>query len=317
LNINVNSARLNHSEFETDVLAGLSRPQKTLSPRWLYDQAGSHLFELITTLPEYYVTRTEVKILAKVSSEFAAEIGPGATIVEYGAGAAIKVRFLLDALATPYEYIAIDISREHLGEAVKSIAADYPEITARPVAGDFLTRPPDLDLSPAGPKVGFFPGSTIGNLSDGEIRGFLTGVRGQLGADSYLVLGADLRKSADILIPAYDDAAGVTARFNKNILVRINRELDGTFNLDDFSHQAIWSEEKSRVEMHLAASGDQVFFVAGRQFFMNAGETIHTENSRKFGRQELHDLAGVSGWDMVRYATDDRGYFAVMLLKGR
>jgi L-histidine Nalpha-methyltransferase len=317
MNIALKSDALVVDDFLTDVLAGLSGRQKTLSPRWLYDQTGSELFEQITELPEYYVTRTEVSILSRIAPVFAAKIGAGATIVEYGAGAALKVRFLLDALDAPKEYVAIDISHDHLAEAVKPIASDYEGLSVRPVAGNFLINPPALDLPATGARVGFFPGSTIGNLSNREIDDFLCGVRSQLGVGSYLVLGADLRKSLDVLIPAYDDMAGVTARFDKNLLVRINRELGGTFEVDQFAHRAIWNDKDSRIEMHLEALGDMDFAVAGREFSMISGETIHTENSRKFGQQKLRELARASGWEMADYATDDRGYFAVILLQAR
>lgn len=303
------------AEFRDDVLRGLSRGQKTLSPRWLYDQKGSELFEQITELPEYYVTRTEVALLGETVSEFAAEIGENASVVEYGAGAATKIKLLLDALVTPTEYVPIDISFAHLREAVKPIASQYPDLKVRPVAGDFLDEIILTEPLANGPKVGFFPGSTIGNMSDAEINAFLGGARRLLGANAYMLLGADLRKSPDILCPAYDDAAGVTAAFNKNLLTRINRELGGNIALENFEHRAIWSENESRIEMHLVSNRHQTFSIAGQEFTMQPGETIHTENSRKFGRQDLETLASASGWSMSKYVTDSKDYFALMLLK--
>lgn len=303
------------AEFRDDVLAGLSRAQKTLSPRWLYDQKGSQLFEQITELPEYYVTRTEVALLGEIVADFAAEIGARASVVEYGAGAATKIKLLLDALAIPTEYVAIDISYAHLREAVKPIASQYPNLKVRPVAGDFLDEITLTEPLANGPKVGFFPGSTIGNMSDVEINAFLGSARRLLGANAYMLLGADLRKSPDVLCPAYDDAAGITAAFNKNLLTRINRELGGNIALENFEHRAVWAEENSRIEMHLVSNYDQRFNIAGHEFTMWLGETIHTENSRKFGRQDLENLASTSGWSVNKYATDADNYFAVLLLQ--
>lgn len=303
------------SEFLTDVLAGLSKPdQKTLSPRWLYDQKGSKIFEQITDLPEYYVTRTELTLLKDIAPLFSDAIGSNATIVEYGAGAAVKVRLLLDALETPAQYVAIDISYDHLVQALKPVAAAYPDLDVLPVAGDFLSGTIATEIKAVGTKVGFFPGSTIGNLSDTEIKHFLDGARQFLGDKAKFVLGADLKKDPNILVPAYDDAAGVTAAFNLNLLTRINRELLATFDLSDFAHKAIWSEENSRIEMHLESLVDQDFSIAGQTFFMQAGETIHTENSRKFTRAQLEDIVAKSGWRIDLFETDAKGYFAELLL---
>lgn len=300
--------------FLNDVLSGLARPQKAISPRWLYDQTGSELFEQITELPEYYVTRVELALLEQSIAGLVAGIGRNATVVEYGAGAAVKVRLLLDALEEPSAYVAIDISYDHLLDAVQAIAADYPMLTVTPIESDFLTGTVDPELPAEGPKVGFFPGSTIGNLSDEQIHGFLTRAGSLLGQGSCLLLGADLRKSPDVLIPAYDDAADVTARFNKNLITRINRELSGTMDIDQFAHRAIWRDDLSRIEMHLESLSDQSFCVAGQDYAMARGETIHTENSRKFRRTELEAMADRAGWRIRKFVTDPQAYFAVLLL---
>lgn len=303
--------------FLNDVLNGLSRPRKAIPPSWLYDRTGSELFERITALPEYYVTRTEIALLTERAGELVDGVGRGATVVEYGAGAAVKIRLLLEALDAPAGYVAIDISYDHLRDALQALAADYPELDVRPVEGDFLAGAIDIGPVNDGPRVGFFPGSTIGNLSDRQIVDFLSHTGTALDDGAWMVLGADLRKSPDILIPAYDDAAGVTARFNKNLITRINRELSGTMDPDRFAHRAIWSDEFSRIEMHLESLVDQDFSVAGQSYAMAQGETIHTENSRKFRQSDLERLAALGGWRIVRSVTDSRDYFALMLLARR
>lgn len=301
--------------FLKDVQDGLSALQKSIPPRWLYDKRGSELFDDITELPEYYVTRTELEVLRQYAPSFARLIGPKASVVEYGAGAAVKIRLLLDALIDPVEYVAVDISYAHLKSAARRIAADYPGLSVRPLEADFISGRIETDLLSGGPRVGFFPGSTIGNLSDDEIFGFLEEAHRLLGTGAYFLLGADLHKSPDVLIPAYDDAAGVTAAFNLNLLTRINRELAGTFDLAQFEHKAIWNEEKSRIEMHLKSLSDQVFSIAGREYTIGRGETIHTENSRKFRRATLEVMLEETGWAIRRWETDAKGYFAAILLQ--
>lgn len=303
--------------FLADVLNGFAREQKAISPRWLYDDVGSTLFEQITDLPEYYVTRTEVSILQRVAADFAALIGEGACLVEYGAGAAVKVRIVLDALINPASYVAIDISFEHLNAALAGISADYPGLAVTPLKGDFLADSFDVKLPHQGTPVGFFPGSTIGNMSDVEIEKFLSGARALLGKDAHFILGADLRKDPEILIPAYDDSAKITAQFNLNLLKRINHELAGTIDVAQFAHRALWSDEKSRIEMHIESLSDQTFKVADRVFTLKQGETIHTENSRKFSLSDLEKLANANGWEILRSEIDEKKYFSVMLLKAR
>ncbi len=301
--------------FLNDVLTGLSRSERYIPPCWLYDDVGSKIFELITDLPEYYVTRTEMSIFHKIASDFAQIIGPNASLVEYGAGGAVKARIFLDAFIDPAKYVAIDISFDHLEKSLNELNLDYPDLHVHALAGDFISGTIKTNLEHETQRVGFFPGSTIGNLTDEEISQFLGRARNFLGEEAYFILGADLKKSPDILIPAYDDAQGVTADFNMNLLNRINRELDGTINPVKFNHKAVWNEGLSRIEMHLESLEDQMFEVAGQTFDIAQGDTIHTENSRKFQRAELEKIIAKNGWEMIRYETDKDAHFAVMLLK--
>lgn len=300
--------------FAQDVLKGLAKTQKELPCRWFYDQRGSELFEQITDLPEYYPTRTETGILESCVGELSRVVGPEAALLEYGAGAAVKTRILLDGLDRLAAYAPIDISAEFLRAVAEGLAFEYPAIAMQPIIGNFLS---DVRIPAAVAKadkcLGFFPGSTIGNLSDTEISAFFRRARTQLGENGMLLIGADLRKSADILIPAYDDAAGVTAAFNKNLLVRINRELGGDFDLERFRHAAVWNEADSRIEMHLVSQAEQTVSLLGTTFTFAAGETIHTENSRKFEVGALQGLAQTCGWQLLRVWKDPQALFSVIL----
>ncbi|WP_373008803.1 L-histidine N(alpha)-methyltransferase [Hyphomonas sp.] len=300
--------------FEEDVLDGLCQPRKSLPSRWLYDARGSELFEEITRLPEYYPTRTETAILREHAESVASEVGPDTAVVEYGAGASVKTRILLNALDDPNFYVPIDISGPFLVDAAQKIQRDYPDLQVLPRVADFL-RPLALpDQIQTVPRLGFFPGSTIGNLNDLEILNFLTQCRVSLGADAKFLLGYDLRKSQDILIPAYDDAQGVTAAFNLNILTRINRELSANFQIEQFRHMAIWNEEYSRIEMHLESLVDQVVDIGQCTICFERGETIHTENSRKFSPTDMERMCAAAGWTTTHLFSDPDGLFAVALL---
>lgn len=299
--------------FLSDVLTGLAEPQKTLPCQYFYDEAGSNLFEQITELPEYYPTRTEIGILNTQADAIADALGPRALLVEYGAGASTKTRILLDALKDPAGYVPIDVSEDFLLQTAAALKIEYPDLTVRPIAADFMVElglPDDIDGTP----VGFFPGSTIGNLSDDEIDQFLRAARRLLGDDSKFVIGLDLRKSPDILIPAYDDAQGVTAAFNLNLLKRINRDLGGNFDLDAFAHEAIWNDGASRVEMHLRSLKPQTVTIGAKRISFDRGETIHTENSRKFDLDRFVDLLTPTGWTLRENWRDPRDFFAVLLL---
>ena len=299
--------------FVRDVLDGLTRAQKTLPCQYFYDAAGSDLFEQITALPEYYPTRTETAILQAHAAEIAGALGKNALLVEYGAGASTKTRILLDALNEIAGYVPIDVSEEFLLHTAQALRADYPELPVHPVVGDFMIRfglPDDSHGQP----VGFFPGSTIGNLNDDEIVQFMHAARDLLGQGSQFIIGVDLRKDASILVPAYDDAAGVTAAFNLNLLARINRELGADFDLSAFAHRAIWNDTASRIEMHLESLRPQTVTLGGRSVAFEAGETIHTENSRKFTIDSLTPLFEQTGWKLNKTWLDDKHYFAVLLL---
>nr|WP_070961227.1 L-histidine N(alpha)-methyltransferase [Hyphomonas sp. Mor2] len=301
------------SDFLRDVVAGLTQAQKTLPCQYFYDAAGSDLFEQITQLPEYYPTRTETAILTEHAGEMAAHLGDHVLLVEYGAGASTKTRILLDALTAPAGYVPIDVSEEFLLHTASVLRVDYPTLPVYPVVGDFMIRF-GLPQNSSGQPVGFFPGSTIGNLSDDEIVQFMTAARGLLGDGSQFLLGVDLRKDPAILVPAYDDAAGVTERFNLNLLTRINRESGADFDLSRFAHRAIWNDAASRIEMHLESLEAQIVQIGDRAISFTRGETIHTENSRKFTIDSLTPLFEQTGWKLNKTWLDDKRYFAVLLL---
>lgn len=312
----LDTKKIKNTQFATDVLQGLSQPQKTIPCQWLYDERGSSLFEDITVLPEYYPTRTETQILKTRAPEIANLAGSRANLVEYGSGASVKTRLLLDAFDDVHSYVPIDVSAEFLSDSAAGLKVDYPDLRVSSIVGDFLspiTLPAQSE--DAGRSVGFFPGSTIGNLSNEEIEAFFARARHDLGPDAAFVLGADLKKDVTKLIPAYDDAAGVTADFNLNLLVRINRELAGEFQVSQFTHEARWNEAQSRVEMHLVSLAEQKVQVCGEVFSFSAGETIHTENSRKFDSAELSSLVEMQGWQTATVWTDDDALFSVMLLE--
>lgn len=304
--------------FEADVIEGLSRtPQKTLPCRWLYDDRGSELFEDITALPEYYPTRTETAILRENAADIAAFCGPRAVLVEYGAGAGVKTEILLGALENPALYLPIDIAGDFLAGSAARIERRFPYIEIRPLVADF-TDDFDLpdDLPKLTPRVAFFPGSTIGNLDRDEAVAFLRRVRSHVGPKGRAVIGVDLKKDLARLLPAYDDAAGVTAAFNLNLLTRINAELGGDFANDGFAHEARWSEAASAVEMHMVSLRAQTARVGGRSFAFAQGETIHTESSRKYSTEGFSALAGDAGWRAAEVWTDPDALFAVFGLAG-
>ncbi len=303
------------ARFRRDLVAGLSRSPKVASPKWFYDAEGSHLFEAITRLPEYYPTRQEAALLRRVAPEWAARFGPDAALVEFGSGASEKTRIVLDAAQGLGAYVPIDISADALDAAARRIAEAYPALTVMPLVGDFL----HLGALPAGigqgRRIGFFPGSTIGNLEREEAIAFLTAARGLLGPDALFILGVDLAKAPETLIAAYDDSAGVTAAFNRNLLVRANRELGAGFDVDSFAHRAIWNAGASRMEMHLEATRDMTVLLDGRSIAFRQGETIHTESSRKYTEASVRELAGAAGWTVAGFETSQDPAVALALLE--
>ncbi len=303
-------------QFRADVLAGLARRPRAIPARWFYDRRGSELFEAITDLPEYYPTRTEAGILAAIGPELAGLVGAGRAVVEFGSGSSAKTPLLLRAV-NPSAYVPIDISGEFLRASTQALCADFPELLVLPMEADFmrpLTLPRTIGRAP---KLGFFPGSTIGNMAPLAAVDLLRAMRASLGEGSMLLIGMDRIKGEDVLVPAYDDAAGVTAAFNLNLLERINRELDGTVPLAAFRHRAIWNDDRARIEMHLEAARDLDFTVDGRPFAMTAGDTIHTENSHKYGARDARILLRSGGWTPVNEWTDADGRFAVILAEAQ
>jgi dimethylhistidine N-methyltransferase len=301
--------------FRADVLAGLSQSQKTLPSRWLYDVRGSELFERITRLTEYYPTRTETAILSEHAQEIADFCGEKAIILEYGAGAGIKTEILIDALREPRLYVPIDIAGDFLDQTVARFRRRFPDLQTRPIVADFTAAFALPAWIPGGRRVAFFPGSTVGNLNAAEVAAFLQRLRRQAGADGCAIIGVDMKKDLGTLIAAYDDGEGVTAQFNLNLLARVNRELDGDFVLDRFQHSARWNKVESAVEMHLVSLIAQTAHVSARQFNFTAGETIHTESSRKYDVPGFLALAHNNGWRADRLWTDESGLFSVFGLE--
>ncbi|MBI1197537.1 MAG: L-histidine N(alpha)-methyltransferase [Phenylobacterium sp.] len=305
------------SDLEADVVAGLSRARKAIPPKHFYDAEGSRLFEAITELAEYYPTRTEVALLRDAAADISTHIPDGAALVEFGSGASVKTRILLDAAPQLAVYAPIDISASALEGAARAIRADYPDLAVAPLRDDFTNALRLPDEAEGRPVVGFFPGSTIGNFTPDEAKAFLASAHRLLGPGAAFLVGIDLVKDTDVLVAAYDDALGVTAAFNKNLLARINRELDGDFDLDAFAHRAIWNDAESRIEMHLMSLRDQTVRAAGRSFHFAAGETLHTENSCKFTVERLAALADQAGWDLEQDWVSASPAFAIVLLRAR
>ena len=302
------------AEFAEAVLDGLSDKPRSIPSRFLYDEAGSALFEEITKLDEYYPTRTEIALLRAYGAEIADCVGPVQTLVEFGSGSSRKTRLLIEALDRLRTYVPIDVSETFLAEATESLEADFEHLTVRPVVGDF-TKTRDLDGIAAHRPLGFFSGSTIGNLTHDEAVGFLDNAAQLLGTGSTFLIGVDLQKSLDILLPAYDDARGVTASFSLNLLSRINRELDGDFDTDRFAHRALYKADAGRIEIHLESLTDQTVRVRGQRFDFAEGERIHTENSHKYTVAGFQDLARRGGWEPAHVWTDRDALFSLHLLR--
>ena len=304
---------LETARFRAELVAGLSRPEKSVSPKWFYDAAGSDLFEDITRLPEYYPTRQEAGLLRALAPGLTEHFGDNAVLVEFGSGASEKTRILLDSAPTLQAYVPIDISPDALKAAAAGIAEAYPHLEVAPMVGDFLNLAPLPELG-RGRRVGFFPGSTIGNLEPDQAIAFLANARDRLGPSSLFILGVDLVKDPAVLVAAYDDAQGVTAAFNRNLLLRANRELGADFDLDAFDHLAIWNFEKSRMEMHLRARRAMEVRIGGVVIRFAAGETIHTESSRKFTQASVTAMAEAAGWRVASFEQSPDPSVAMVLL---
>ena len=302
--------------FRDDVLAGLSAPIPAIPARWLYDHRGSELFDEITRLPSYYPTRTETKLLKDIMAEVATRVRPASAVVEFGAGSATKTPLLLEAIR-PAAYVPVDISGDYLEQSAADLQEQFPRLEVIPVVADFA-RPFSL---PGGidhlPKLGFFPGSTIGNFVPSSGTDLLRQFRNLLGQGAQLLIGLDRVKPVDRLIAAYDDPEGVTARFTLNILTRINRELDGDIPIDAFRHEARWNDILSRIEIHLVATRDVAFSVSGKRFAFAAGSSIHVENSHKYGQRGARLLLLAGGWTPIAEWSDAAGDFSLVLAEAQ
>jgi dimethylhistidine N-methyltransferase len=298
-------------EFAAAIVAGLSRAQKTLPCRYFYDACGSALFEEITRLAAYYPTRIETEILSRHAREMTGGDGSGTVLVEFGSGSSRKTELVLAAMPALEAYVPVDVSESALEDARQRLEVRFPSLPMHPVVADFaepLELPQDLA---ACRKLGFFPGSTIGNLTRGEAVPLLRAMRAQLSPAGRLLIGVDLIKNLDTLRLAYNDPEGVTADFNINLLARINRTFGHSFNLTAFRHEAIWNPKESRIEMHLVSTSDQTVRLLGRRFRLRAGETIHTENSHKYRIDGFQELARSAGWKPRRVWCDDEDLFSV------
>lgn len=298
--------------FREDVIAGLSQPQKTLPPKYFYDAQGSLLFEAICRLREYYPTRCELALTRRYLGDIARFAGSGSELIEYGSGASVKSRLLLGALR-PASYVPVDISEAALQGAARRLARAFPWLELHGVVGDFM-QPLTLPLYRARSlrrRVVYFPGSTIGNLTPEEAHAFLRMTRGQVGVRGAMLVGVDLKKDANVLHAAYNDAQGVTAAFNLNLLARINRELGGDFDLRRFSHYAFYNAALGRIEMHLVSLARQTVAIGPHRFGFDTGESIHTENSCKYSAEEFRALARAAGFRAERVWQDSRKYFAL------
>jgi dimethylhistidine N-methyltransferase len=303
----------NHALLD-EAIAGLGQTQKAISPKWFYDARGSALFEEITRLDEYYPFRTEIAILRARAAEIAAAVAPGTALVELGSGASVKTRILLQGQGRLTRYVPLDISAEFLAQTAASIASDFPGLAVDPVVADFMA-PIALPRHIADvEKLLFFPGSTIGNLDPAQARDLLLRLR-RIPHVSGFVLGVDLVKDTGVLLRAYDDARGVTAAFNLNLLARLNRDAAANFDLAAFRHEARWNAEHSRIEMHLVSRSEQVVMLGRHEVRFRAGESLHTENSHKFTREGLAVLLQETGWGLEEYWTDPAENFALLLLR--
>ncbi len=306
-------AETDREEFRRAVLDGLSARPRAIPAKFLYDARGSALFDDICELPEYYLTRTETAILKQRAAEIGRRAGPGCALVEFGSGSSVKSRLLIEALPKLALYAPIDISRQHLDATAAGLRRDYPKLRVEPVCADFMGPVPPIEST--GRRLGFFPGSTIGNLTPQEATAFLRNVRSLLGDDGALVLGADLRKDPQRLHDAYNDSAGVTAAFTLNLLRRMNRELKATFDLSAFAHEAFYDEAKGRIEIYVRSLEPQTVSIDGKRFEFAAGERVHTEYSYKYDAAGLAALAASGGFRIAETWTDPERLFAVVYLE--
>jgi len=304
-------------EFYEAVLEGLSLPQKTISPKFFYDERGSKIFDKICDTPEYYVTRTEIALLNDIQEELNSLVEPGVAVAEYGCGSSIKIKALLSALPEPSHYIAIDISKSHLIATAKEIALDYSNISVGAICADFMEPIdwPESAYFESIKRFAFFPGSTIGNLQPSEAIQFLKYVRHLVGDEGTFLIGVDMKKDAGVFNQAYNDAEGHTADFNLNLLHRMKNELGADIDISKFSHKAFYNEKLGRVEMHLISDVEQVIEIDSLEFSFEKGESIHTECSYKYSISEFSELAKKSGFSLLKNWSDKRDFFSIYLMK--
>jgi len=301
-------------DFRSDILAGLKADLKFIAPKYFYDSQGSLLFDRICELPEYYLTRTEIGLLKQYGTQIARSIGPDAILFELGSGSSSKIRLLLEAIR-PSSYVPMDISKDHLFQSVNLLAKNYPWLEIHAVCVDYAgtwNLPTDLEGKN---RIAFFPGSSIGNLNSGEAVGLLERIARLVGNDGGLLIGVDLIKDIGLLEAAYNDQQKVTEAFNKNLLLRLNRELGANFQIDRFQHRAFYNRDLDRIEMHLKSEGEQVIRIANKLIHFNAGETIHTENSHKYSIAGFHHLALQAGFHPVKVWTDPDDLFSIHFLQ--
>jgi dimethylhistidine N-methyltransferase len=301
--------------FFDDVLAGLQAEPKRVPPKYFYDEVGSQLFQCITALPEYYLTRTETGILERHADEIAKLIPPDAAMVEFGAGSSAKTRILLRTAPHVSTYVPVDISGAYLAVETAQLQREMPDLRVLPIEADFTKPFPLPEALGTRPRIGFFPGSTIGNFEPHEANALLRHAATLLGPGALLIIGVDLVKDTDVLAAAYNDEAGVTAAFNLNLLTRINRELGGGFDLASFRHRACYNSEQRRIEMHLVSMTRQKVRACGKSFEFRRGETIHTENSYKYTVDSFRSRALGAGWTQAATFVDERNYFSVHALR--
>jgi len=304
-------------EFYEAVLEGLSLPQKTISPKFFYDERGSKIFDKICDTPEYYVTRTEIELLNDIQEELNSLVEPGVAVAEYGCGSSIKIKALLSALPEPSHYIAIDISKSHLIATAKEIALDYSNISVGAICADFMEPIdwPESAYFDSIKRFAFFPGSTIGNLQPSEAIQFLKYVRHLVGDEGTFLIGVDMKKDAEVFNQAYNDAEGHTADFNLNLLHRMKNELGADIDISEFSHKAFYNEKLGRVEMHLISDTEQAIKIDSLEFSFEKGESIHTECSYKYSISEFSELAKKSGFSLLKNWSDKRDFFSIYLMR--
>jgi len=301
-------------DFRQEAIQGLRKNPKQISPKFLYDERGSKLFNQICNLEEYYLTRTEMDILQNHAEEMALQIGEGCCLVEFGSGNNRKVRTLLEKLKNPLAYMPIDISKEYLLQSAEEMANDYPDLDIVAICADYTQEFPLPEIAEKSKKVAFFPGSTIGNFKPEEASKFLENTNHLLQKGGGLLIGVDLKKSAEFLDAAYNDSRGVTSNFNKNLLLRMNEELDAQFDLKSFKHEAFYVAEKSRVEMHLVSEKEQTILIGNFSISFSKGESIHTENSYKYTLPEFQEMTAKAGFETKEVWTDQKDLFSVHYL---